>query len=123
MTLYIAGAGGFGRETLDALRASPSGAAAPVEFLDDHLDQAAVAGVPVRRPCEVGQGTFVVAIANPLARRRMAHLLQARGMAAASVIHPRAVVSPGAVLGAGCVVLANSFISTGTTLGAYVHVN
>ncbi len=123
MMFYIAGAGGFGRETLDALRASPSGATSPVEFLDDSPDKAVVAGVPVRRPGEAGPGVFVVAIARPLARRRMAALLQARGLAAASVIHPRAAISPGAVLGEGCVVLANAFVSTGTTLGAHVQVN
>jgi sugar O-acyltransferase (sialic acid O-acetyltransferase NeuD family) len=121
MTLYIAGAGGFGRETLDALRASPH--ASPVEFLDDHLDRATVDGVPVRRPAQAGPGAFVVAIADPLARQRIAHQLQERGLTPASVIHPRAVISPGAVLGPGCVVLANSFISTGTTLGAHVQVN
>src|SRR6266571_5378601 len=111
MTFYIVGAGGFGRETLDALRASPA-AAGDVEFLDDAPDKAVVDGVPVRRPGEAGPGLFVVAIAHPAARRRMAALLRARGLAAARVIHPRAVISPGAVLGEGCVVLANAFVST-----------
>jgi sugar O-acyltransferase (sialic acid O-acetyltransferase NeuD family) len=138
MTFYIAGAGGFGRETLDALRAGAEGAAGPVEFLDDHVDRAAVDGVPVRRPAQAGgpagpagpadpAGTgrdlFVVAIADPLTRRRMAALLQHRGLTPASVIHPRAVISPGARLAPGCIVLANSFVSTGVTLGAHVHVN
>ena len=121
MTFYIAGAGGFGRETLDALRASSH--PGPVEFLDDCTDRAVVDGVPVRRPGEAGPGAFVVAIAHPQARQRIAALLQARGLTPASVIHPRAVISPGAALGDGCVVLANAFISTGTTLGAHVHVN
>jgi sugar O-acyltransferase (sialic acid O-acetyltransferase NeuD family) len=121
MTFYIVGAGGFGRETLDALRASA--ALDTVEFLDDHVGHAVVNGVRVRRPGGAGPGVFVVAIADPLVRQRMARLLEARGLAPASVIHPRAVVSAGAVLGAGCVVLANAFVSTGTTLGDHVHVN
>jgi sugar O-acyltransferase (sialic acid O-acetyltransferase NeuD family) len=121
MTLYIAGAGGFGREALDALRWSPH--PGPVEFLDDHLDRPAVDGVPVRRPAQAGPGAFVVAIADPRARQRIAGQLQRRGLTPASVIHPRAVISPGAVLGPGCVVLASAFVSTGTTLAAHVHVN
>ena len=75
-------------------------------------------------PARGGQpGTFVVAIADPAARRRMAGALLARGLAPGQVIHPRAVVSPGAALGPGCVVLANAFVSTGAVLGAHVHVN
>jgi sugar O-acyltransferase (sialic acid O-acetyltransferase NeuD family) len=123
MNFYIVGAGGFGRETLDALRASPGPDPDPVEFLDDRLDRTVVDGVPVRRPGEAGPGVFVVAIADPLTRQRMARQAEARGLAPASVIHPKAVISAGAVLGAGCVVLANAFLSTGTTLGAHVHVN
>jgi sugar O-acyltransferase (sialic acid O-acetyltransferase NeuD family) len=123
MTLYIAGAGGFGRETLDALRACGEGAEVPVEFLDDHLDRPAVDGIPVRRPAEAGPGAFVVAIADPRARQRIARELRQRGLTPVTVIHPRAVISPGAVLGPGCVVLANSFVSTGCTLGRYVQVN
>ncbi len=122
MTFYIAGAGGFGRETLDALRASP-GAPGDVEFLDDAPGRAVVDGVPVRRPGEAGPGTFVVAIAHPGARRRLAALLRARGLTAGRVLHPRAALSPGAALGEGCIVLANAFVSTGTTLGTHVHVN
>lgn len=121
MTLYIAGAGGFGRETLDALRASSPHARA--EFLDDHLDHPAVDGIGVRRTAEAGPGTFVVAIANPAARRRMAGRLQARGLTPGTVIHPRAVISPAAAVAPGCVILANAFVSTGATLGAHVHVN
>jgi sugar O-acyltransferase (sialic acid O-acetyltransferase NeuD family) len=119
--IYIAGAGGFGRETLDALRASQH--RAPVEFLDDNPDRTVVDGVPVRRPAEAGPGAFVAAIADPPTRQRLTGLLLGRGLTPASVIHPRAVISPGAVLGPGCVVLANTFVSTGATLGGYVHVN
>jgi sugar O-acyltransferase (sialic acid O-acetyltransferase NeuD family) len=123
MTFYIAGAGGFGRETLDALRASPLPAGCTVVFLDDYTGAVTVDGVPVRRPGEAGQGAFVVAIASPVIRQRMARVLESRGLTAGRVIHPRAVISPAAVLGPGCVALANAFVSTGTKLGAHAHIN
>jgi len=129
MTLYIAGAGGFGRETLDALRAAGAGRggvgadSGGVTFLDDHPAAAEVCGVPVCRPDQATAGAFVVAIANPQVRRRMAGALLGRGLAPAQVVHPRAVVSAGAAIGPGCVILANAFVSTGAVLGAHVHVN
>ena len=123
MTFYIAGAGGFGRETLDALRAMPPSVAASAAFLDDHPLARSIGGVPVYRPDEARTGTFVVAIADAGARQRMTHALLARGLAPSQVVHPQAVVSPGAALGPGCVVLANAFVSPGAVLGMHVHVN
>lgn len=126
MTCYIVGAGGFGREVLDALRAMTSACpadAADLAFLDDSAHAAEVDGIAVGRPEQAGAGTFVVAIADPGARARLAALLSARGLVPGQVVHPRAVVSPSAFLGPGCVVLANAFVSTGAVLGAHVHVN
>lgn len=123
MTLYIAGAGGFGRETLDALRGMPLAEPDALAFIDDHPPAREIGGMPVYRPEETRTGTFVVAIADAGARRRMACALRARGLAPGQIVHPRAVVSPGASLGPGCVILANAFLSTGVTLGAHVHVN
>ncbi|MDQ0956286.1 sugar O-acyltransferase (sialic acid O-acetyltransferase NeuD family) [Streptomyces sp. B4I13] len=127
MTLHIVGAGGFGRETLDAVRAA---AAAPeVVFVDEYPAVAAVDGCPVLLPGQWvaapdGQrNEFVVAIADADARRRLARQFEGHGMRAATVIDPRAVVSPGARVGRGCVVLGQAFISTGTVLGAHVQVN
>lgn len=128
MTFYIAGAGGFGRETLDALRAATPCAGArsvagSAEFLDEHPRAREVDGVPVRRPGEAGPGSFVVAIADPGTRQRMAGALLSRGLVPGRVVHPRAVISTGAALGPGCVVLAGAFVSTGARLGAHVQVN
>lgn len=123
MTLHIVGAGGFGRETLDALRARSPATAAAAVFVDERCVPELVDGTAVLRPAQAGAGTFVVAIADPRARRRLAESMLARGMTAESVIDPRALLSPGARLGPGCVVLGQAFISTGTVLGAHVHVN
>jgi len=123
VTFFIVGAGGFGRETLDALRAASPDRAGDVEFLDDHALAGEIDGVRVRRPGRVDGGTFVVTVADPRARARLAGTLLARGLLAGQVIHPRAVISPGAVIGPGCVVLAGVFVSTGALLGAHVQVN
>lgn len=123
MTFYIVGAGGLGRETLDALRAMSSGHAVDVAFLDDRAQGRELDGIRMCRPEEADAGTFVVAIADPRVRERLSGSLLARGLVAGQVIHPQAVVSPGAALGPGCVVLANTFVSTGAMLGAHVHVN
>jgi sugar O-acyltransferase (sialic acid O-acetyltransferase NeuD family) len=123
MTFYIVGAGGFGRETLDALRAASPSAAESAVFLDDHPPASQIDGIPVRRPGEAGPGAFVIAIADPAVRQRLTAALMARGHETGQVIHPRSVVSPRAAIGPGCVVLAGAFVSTGTVLRAHVQVN
>jgi sugar O-acyltransferase (sialic acid O-acetyltransferase NeuD family) len=123
VTFYIVGAGGFGRETLDALRAASPAALEPAVFLDDHPSASEIHGIPVRRPEEAEPGVFVVAVADPTARRRLTDALLARAHVPGQVIHPRSVISPYAALGPGCVVLAGAFISTGAVLGAHVQVN
>jgi len=123
VTFYIAGAGGFGRETLDALRTMSPSLAACTVFLDEHSQAASVDGAPMARPDEAGPGVFVVAIASPQVRQRLASALVSRGLSPGRVIHPRAAVSPGATIAPGCVVLANAFVSTGAVLGAHVQVN
>ncbi len=123
MTFYVCGAGGFGRETLDALLARSPKAALDVVFLDEHAPTEPVDGVPVVRLEEAGPGTFVVAIADPSARGRLASALMARGLIPGHVIDPRATISPQAVQGPGGVVLAGAFVSTGVVLGSHVHIN
>lgn len=130
MTLYIAGAGGLGREALDAaFQASAiSGSgdpAADLVFVDEWPAAAAVGGIPVLRPADLGGGTgrFLVAIADPEARCRLAGLLEERGLIAATVVHPRAVVSPDSRIEPGCLVLANAVVSVGARIGRHSQVH
>lgn len=123
MTFYIVGAGGFGRETLDAFRAMSPGGAVDMAFLDDRAQARAVDGLRICRPDQAGAGAFVVAVSDPRVRERLADSMISRGLVPGQVIHPRAVVSPAAAIGPGCVVLANAFVSTGVVLGAHVHIN
>lgn len=121
MDLYIAGAGGFGRETYDVVLACGETAAA---FLDDTAAGTTCRRLPVLRPEETPSGSaFVVGIADPLARRRLVDLLTRRGLVARTLVHPRAVVGPETTLGPGCVVLAGAHVSSDVALGAHVQVN
>ncbi|MFN8104443.1 MAG: acetyltransferase [Acidimicrobiia bacterium] len=121
MSLFIAGAGGFGRETLDAVIA---GWGAVDAFFDEVEPDRVVRGVPVRHPDTAPAGhDYVVGIADPAVRRRLVSLLDSRGLNARSVIHPRATIAPDTGLGPGCVVLANAYVSSSVTVGAHVQVN
>jgi len=118
MAVWIVGAGGFGRETLDACLAAGVDV---VGFLDD-----AITGVvrdlpvePIHRPA---RAALVVAVADHTARRSLVERL---GVASdwIDVRHPTAVVSPGTTIGRGSVLLALSFVSSDVELGEHVHVN
>lgn len=118
--LFVAGAGGLGRETLDAVLAAGGTVTA---FLDEGLAGDTVRGLAVHRPDQAPAGAgFVIGIADPDVRRRLAGLLVRQGLHPSTVIHPRAVIAPETRLGAGCVVLANAHISSSVLVGAHVHV-
>lgn len=128
--LFIAGAGGFGRETYDAVLTlkprSEDGTPdkVPVCFLDDSRAGNAVRGVPVLLPHQAQPGEhFVVAIANPQIRQRMSRALEESRLSPRTIIHSAAVIGPESVLGDGCVILALSHISSSVKLGHHVHVN
>ncbi|WP_436796303.1 NeuD/PglB/VioB family sugar acetyltransferase [Actinospongicola halichondriae] len=117
--MWIYGAGGFGRETLDAAVA----AGIDVEgFLDDGRRDD-VCGLPVRRHDEVDVGSFVVAISDTVSRSRIHRSLSDSGWTPVSVIDPRAVVGRRSAVGRGSIILATSFVSCDVELGEGGHVN
>lgn len=121
--IHIVGAGGLGRETLDALFACGHTSDAIV-LVDDHLTADEVHGVPVRRPDDLREeGTFVVAVADPRIRRRLTTRLIDRGLLPTAVVHPRATLAHDVSIPAGAIVLANAFVSTGATLAAHTQVH
>lgn len=120
MALYIAGAGGFGRETLDAAMAA---GIAVTAFLDDQKAGTTVRGLPVLAPEEVQAGAYVVAIADPTARERVVARIEAAGLQPLTIVHPRAVVGPETTIGVGCVVLANAYVSSSVCIADHVQVN
>lgn len=121
MALYIVGAGGLGRETFDTLLAAGLDVAA---FADELAAGATCRGLPVLELDDLPTpADYVVGIADPAVRRRLVGQLEARGLRAATVVHPRATIAPEVTIGVGSVVMAHAYVSSGVDLGDHVHVN
>lgn len=129
--LILVGGGAFGRELInwsydvaDATGGSPI--TGFLDFSEHALDKFGY-DLEYRGTIEAYQpragDRLVMAIGDPLAKKRIAGELLARGAQFASLVHPRAVVARNAVLGAGVVVCPNAVISVNATVGAFVAVN
>lgn len=119
--LHVVGAGGLGRETLDALFALGH-TVADVVLVDDHLPVTELCRVPVRRSHELTSGTFVIAVADPALRRTLSKRMIGCGLVPTAVVHPTATLAHDVRPAAGCLVLANAFVSTGVKLAAHSQV-
>ena len=92
-----------------------------VEFLDDNSSEA------ICRIEDFGRVTsefdeFIVAIGNPIVRRRCVELLK-DSFDLATIIHPLAYVSKEAVIGAGCVIEPGCVVYRKVNLGDACLVN
>jgi len=121
MQLFLAGAGGVGRETLDIAIAAGIPVAA---FLDDRLAGRQVRELPVLAPADARRGAcFAVAVADSAARRSLSAKLEGLGLTPMSLVHPRAVVAPVTVLGAGTLVQANTYVSSSVRIGTHCQIH
>ncbi|QNE24558.1 NeuD/PglB/VioB family sugar acetyltransferase [Streptomyces sp. INR7] len=137
--LLIVGAGGFARETAQAVRdvAAADGARgrAPRWRLAGHLDDdpalhgREVDGVPVRGGCdlvhELPAARVVVCVGSPrdyAVRARLVRRLRLPVDRYATVVHPTAAVSASSVLGAGSVLLAHCVLTAAVRVGSHVAV-
>lgn len=119
--MIIAGAGGVGREALDACLAAGVGVTA---FVDDGLVGRTSRGLPVTRPSEADpEASYVVGIAAPASRRHLVRVLEDRGLTAHTVVHPGAIVGPETTLGPGCLVLGGAHVSSSVRIGAHCQVH
>ncbi|MFN9451336.1 MAG: NeuD/PglB/VioB family sugar acetyltransferase [Rubrivivax sp.] len=131
--LAIVGAGGHGMVVAET--AELQGGWAHLQFFDDALshDQAvgawSVAGKishllqrlksdPATLPIDV-----IVAIGHNATRAATMEILSQHGARFATVVHPRAYLSPSATLGAGSVALAGAVVNSRSTLGEGCIVN
>jgi sugar O-acyltransferase (sialic acid O-acetyltransferase NeuD family) len=119
--VHVVGAGGLGREVLDALHARGC-RTTDLVLVDDYLAATELHGIPVRRPYEVTSGTFIVAVADPSVRCTLSKRMIGYGLVPTSVVHPRAVLAHDVRPAEGCVVLANAFVSTGVRLAMHTQV-
>jgi sugar O-acyltransferase (sialic acid O-acetyltransferase NeuD family) len=119
--LWIAGAGGVGREALDVALACGREVAG---FVDDRTAGSQVRGLTVVSSDGVPRrATFLVAIGDPRARLTVSERLAALGHEPVSLVHPRAIVGPLTEVGAGCLVSGGAHISSSVRLGAHVQVH
>lgn len=126
--LLIIGAGGHGRAVAEAVLLARSHSIAA--FLDDAPDRAAHIGeIPIwggtsDLPSWLEQvEEVVVAIGRNAAREALHARIALTGVPLAQVVHPNAIVSPSALIGRGCVVMAGAIIGAQAQLGEGVIVN
>ncbi|MGW7436407.1 NeuD/PglB/VioB family sugar acetyltransferase [Streptomyces sp. NPDC054849] len=136
--LLIVGAGGFARETAQAVRDAAAADVArgrPGWRLAGHLDDDPalhgldVDGVPVLGGCDrvhaLPAARVVVCVGSPRDYAVRARLVRRLGLPAAryaTVVHPTAVVSGSSVVGAGSVLLAHCVLTAAVRVGAHVAV-
>ena len=121
--LLVLGAGGHARPVIEALRAMGLAVAG---VLDDAA-RAPVLGVPVLGPLDSlgthGEAAVVIAIGDNALRERLGAACQGRGLDLPNVIHPAALLSPSARIGAGVQVMARAVIGPEAMLGDLALVN
>jgi sugar O-acyltransferase (sialic acid O-acetyltransferase NeuD family) len=132
--LVVVGAGGFGRETAEAVRAMNAAGTASwrlLGYLDDDpaLAGATVQGVAVLGPvsllAELPEPYVVVCTGRPSnfhSRERIVHALGLPSCRYATIVHPSASVSESSRIGAGSVLLASVVLTAAVTIGSHVAV-
>ncbi len=131
--LVVVGAGGFGRETVEAVRAlNAAGARWRIAgYLDDDPARrgTVIDGVPVvggtEKLSDMPDASVVVCTGRPdnyVSRPRIVQKLRLPPERYATIIHPSASVSTTSQLGPGTVVLAQSVLTAAVTVGAHVAI-
>ena len=126
--VIIVGAGGIGRFLARNLKAFRSGHEV-VGFLDDDTTQwgRTIDGYPVMGPTEAisdhGDVAVLIAVGDPLHRRRMVLDVSKHKVRFPSIVAPTAWVSEGVHLSAGVIVYPGVSINHGTTVGEFCIVN
>jgi sugar O-acyltransferase (sialic acid O-acetyltransferase NeuD family) len=131
--LVIVGAGGFARETVEAVRAI--NAIAPtwelLGFVDDNADLRGreIQGLPVLGPVSMVQdldgASVVVCTGRPdnyFSRKQIVSRLRLPPSRYATVVHPTATLAPSATVGRGTVILAGVVATASVQIARHVMV-
>ncbi len=133
LALVIVGAGGFGREVLDLVRAiDPHGSL--WQFVGFVADTKPDTDLLVRIDASFlgDDETFLqnpiathyaVAIGDPSLRRRVAERYEAARLRPVSLIHPSATIGSDVQIGEGSVICAHASITTNIRIGRHVHID
>lgn len=132
--IIIIGAGGFGREVHDVIVAINEAAPEPVwdflGFIDDgtvRSDRLARIGARHLGASDCLQDLhgnyFVVGIADPVVRRRLATKAVSAGLSPATLIHPTATIGCDVEIGVGSVICAHVSLTTNIRIGEHSHLN
>lgn len=130
--IYIAGIGGFGRETADAIRTLSHAGGASAPELAGFLDDAPIGRggrLPVLGAISAIHGLpnarLLVCVGNPRDYFARALIVRRLGLADgryATVVHPTAEVSETSPVGAGSVLLAGAVVTADVRIGRHVAV-
>lgn len=135
ISLFIIGAGGFGREVLSIVEAiaAAGGPQYDIVFVDDNPATADLERVASLGSRVVGTVDFlvarrepfaaVIAIGSNAAREAIAGRLVGSPVTYPTLVHPDATIGRDVDLGTGTVIAAGARLSTGIHLGRHVHVD
>lgn len=125
--LYIAGAGGHGREVAWVSRCVLE-ACDHIAFVVDHtdydlgaLDEGPVFLLSSLNPSPGSR--YVSAVGDAALRRRLSVGMENLAISAATIVHPNALISPSVVLGDGVVVFPGSILSVNVKVARHAHIN
>lgn len=135
--LVIVGAGGFGRETVDVVRALNKSAPSPVYDLlgvvdsgpsgtnIDRLHALNVAYLGTEKEWSVRSEKthYLVGVGNPVVRKQIAERFDEAGHVAAIAVHPSVDIGSYTTISPGTVVCAGVQISTNIRCGRHTHIN
>lgn len=128
--VILVGGGAFGRELISwAEHGALEGGARITAFLDDSAEALAGFGYDLVHLGRIDDyvpqdgDLFVMAIGDPVHKRRIATMLKERGARFVRVIHPSAVLARTAQLGEGVVICPHALVSANAQVGDFVAIN
>ena len=129
--LIIIGAGGFGLEVAayagDIARYQTSSAIAPLGFLDDTKAVGTIhGGLPVLGSTESAidaTAHYVIAVGDPVGRKKLAEKLEAQGARFATLLHPACYAADTSAIGEGSILAPFSFAGPQSKVGKHCLLN